>query len=160
MIMSTLNGLLIRREMMDIIIKDALPVDVDQILPLLAQRVDCDVQDQTRGLRLMLDGCGKHRTVKVAWVGGAVVGICTAQARISMVHGNINAVVEDLVVAHGYKNKGVAALLLSGIEEWAENKGIKSISLLVDQKNQGRIDFYNKQAWETTSLICLVKSLD
>ena len=145
---------------MDIIIKDALPVDVDQILPLLAQRFDCDVQDQTRGLRLMLDGCGKHRTVKVAWADGAVVGICTAQARISMVHGNINAVVEDLVVDHEHKNKGVAALLLSGIEAWAENKGIKSISLLVDQNDQGRIDFYNKQAWETTSLICLVKSLD
>jgi len=145
---------------MGIIIKDALPVDVDQILPLLAQRFDCDVQDQTRGLRLMLDGCGKHRTVKVAWVDDAVVGICTAQARISMVHGNINAVVEDLVVDHAHKNKGIAALLLSGIEEWADNKGIKSISLLVDKNDQGRIDFYNKQAWETTSLICLVKSLD
>nr|WP_319490378.1 GNAT family N-acetyltransferase [uncultured Desulfobacter sp.] len=145
---------------MDIIIKDALPVDVDQILPLLSQRSDFDVQDQTRGLRLMLDGCGKHRTVKVACADDAVVGICTAQARISMVHGNINAVVEDLLVDRGHKNKGVSALLLSAIEEWAENKGIKSISLLVDKNDQERIDFYNTQAWESTPLICLVKSLD
>nr|WP_319392220.1 GNAT family N-acetyltransferase [uncultured Desulfobacter sp.] len=145
---------------MGIIIKDALPVDVDQILPLLAQRFDCDVRDQTRGLRLMLDGCGKHRTVKLAWVDDAVVGICTAQARISMVHGNINAVVEDLVVDHEHKDNEVAALLLSAIEEWAENKGIKSISMLVDKNDQGGIDFYTQQAWETTSLVCLVKPLD
>jgi ribosomal protein S18 acetylase RimI-like enzyme len=145
---------------MDIIIKDALPVDVDQIVPLLAQRFDVDVQDQTRGLRLMLDGCGKHRTVKVAWINDAVVGICTAQARISMVHGNINAVVEDLVVDRGHKNKGVARRLLSAIEGWAANKGIKSISLLVDKNDRERIDFYSKQAWGSTPLICLVKSLD
>jgi GNAT superfamily N-acetyltransferase len=145
---------------MDIIIKDALPVDVDQIVPLLAQRFECNAQDQTRGLRLMLDGCGKHRTVKVAWVNDAVVGICTAQARISMVHGNINAVVEDLVVDRGHKNKGVTHRLLSAIEGWAANKGIKSISLLVDKNDHERIDFYNKQAWESTPLICLIKSLD
>lgn len=145
---------------MDIIIKDALPVDVDQILPLLGRRFDCDIQDQTRGLRLMLDGCGKHRTVKVAWADDAVVGICTAQARISMVHGNINAVVEDLAVAHEHKNKGIATLLLSAIEGWAVNKGIKSISMLVDKNDHDRIDFYNKHAWESTPQICLVKSLD
>lgn len=149
-----------RNKIMDIIIKDALPVDIDQVLPLLAQRFDFNVQDQTRGLRLMLDGCGKHRTVKVAWENGTIVGICTAQARISMVHGNINAVVEDLVVDHEHRNKGVAALLLSAIEGWATNKGIKSISLLVDKNDHECIDFYNKQAWESTALICLVKSLD
>jgi GNAT superfamily N-acetyltransferase len=145
---------------MEIIVKDALPVDIELILPLLAQRFDVDVQDQTRGLRLMLDGCGKHRTVKVAWINDAVVGICTAQARISMVHGNIKAVVGDLVVDHEHKNKGVATLLLSAIEEWAVHKGIKSISLLVDKNDHDRIKFYNEHAWESTPLVCLVKSLD
>lgn len=151
---------------MDIIIKDALPADIDQMLPLLAQLFaieqdfEFNSEAQTRGLRLMMDGCGKHRAVKVAWVNDTIVGMCTAQTRISTAQGNISAVAEDLVVAGEYRKKGIATLLLSAIEDWAVNKGIKSISLLADKDNQGCLDFYNKKEWKRTSLICLVKSLD
>ena len=85
---------------MNIIIKDARPVDIDQMLPLLAQlsaaEQDFEFNSRawTKGLRLMLDGCGKHRTVKVAWVNATIVGMCSAQARISTAQGNISAVVE------------------------------------------------------------------
>nr|WP_320015608.1 GNAT family N-acetyltransferase [uncultured Desulfobacter sp.] len=151
---------------MNIIIKDALPVDIDQMLPLLAQLFameqdfEFNSEAQARGLRLMLDGCGKHRAVKVAWVNDAIVGMCTAQTRISMVRGNIGAVVGDLVVAREYKKKEIAALLLSAIEGWAINKGIKYISLLADKDNQDDLNFYHEKAWKRTSLVCLVKSLD
>lgn len=151
---------------MEIIIKDARSVDVDQMLPLLAQLFvierdfEFNPRIQTRGLRLMLDGCGKHRTVKVAWVNDTIVGMCTAQARISTAQGNISAVVEDLVVDREYRKKGIATLLLSAIEGWAVDKGIKSISLLADKDNHDGLDFYNKKEWKRTSLICLVKSLD
>lgn len=151
---------------MEIIIKDALPVDIDQMLPLLAQlfAIEKDFEFnskvQTRGLRLMLDGCGKHRTVKVAWMNDAIVGMCTAQTRISTAQGNISAVVEDLVVDREYRKQGIATLLLSAIEDWAVNKGIKSISLLADKNNHSGLDFYNKKEWNPTALICLVKSLD
>lgn len=151
---------------MDIIIKDARPVDIDQMLPLLAQlfAIEQDFQFnsgvQARGLRLMLDGCGKHRAVKVAWVNDTIVGMCTAQARISTAQGNISAVLDDLVVDREYRKKGIATLLLSAIEGWAVNKGIKSISLLADKDNQDGLDFYNKKEWKRTSLICLVKFLD
>jgi len=151
---------------MNIIIKDALPVDIDRMLPLLAQLfameqdIEFNSEAQARGLRLMLDGCGKHRAVKVAWVNDAIVGMCTAQTRISTVRGNISAVVGDLVVAREYKKKEIATLLLAAIESWAINKGIKSISLLADKDNQDDLDFYNEKAWKRTSLVCLTKSLD
>ena len=151
---------------MEIIIKDARPIDIDQMLPLLTQQFATE-QDfkfnpgvQARGLRLMLDGCGKHRAVKVAWMNDTIVGLCSAQAQISMVQGNLNAVVSDLIVDRAYKKKGLSTLLLSAIEGWAVNKGIKSISLLADKDDKDCLDFYNKDAWKRTSLICLVKSLD
>nr|WP_246293818.1 GNAT family N-acetyltransferase [Desulfobacter latus] len=156
----------LRKKAMKIIIKEARPVDIDQMLPLLAQlfAIEQDFEfnpgSQARGLRLMLDGCGKHRTVKVAWVNDIIVGMCTAQTRISTALGRITAVVEDLVVDREYRNKGIATLLLSAIEDWALKKGIKSISLLADKDNHNGLDFYNKKAWKQTSLICLVKSLD
>lgn len=151
---------------MDIIIKDALPVDIDQMLPLLAQLFameqgfEFNSEAQARGLRLMLDGCGKHRAVKVAWMNDIIVGMCTAQTRISTIQGDISAVLGNLVVAREYKKKEIATLLLSAIEGWAINKGIKSIALLADKDNQADLDFYNENAWKRTSLICLVKSLD
>ena len=151
---------------MEIIIKDARFVDIDQMLPLLSElyAIEQDFEFnsgvQTRGLRLMLDGCGKHKAVKVAWMNDIIVGMCTAQTRISTAQGNISAVVEDLVVDRGYRKKGIATLLLSGINVWAVNKGIKSISLLADKDNHIGLDFYDKKEWKRTSLVCLVKSLD
>ena len=150
---------------MEIIIKDARLVDIDRMLPLLAQQYatqqgfEFNAEAQARGLRLMLDGCGKHRAVKVAWMNDAIVGMCSAQAQISMVQGNINAVVNDLFVDRACKKNGVATLLLSAVESWAANKGIKSISLLAEKDDQDRLDFYSKKQWKPTSLICLVKSL-
>lgn len=149
---------------MEIIIKDARPVDIDHMLPLLARQYATqqgfNFNVQARGLRLMLDGCGKHRSVKVAWVNGAIVGMCTAQAQISMVRGDIDAVVNNLIVDRSYRKKGVATLLLSAIENWAANKGIKSLSLLAEKEDQERLDFYRQQQWKSASLICLVKSLN
>ncbi|WP_319573697.1 GNAT family N-acetyltransferase [uncultured Desulfobacter sp.] len=151
---------------MNIVIKDARPVDIDQMLPLVAQLFameqdsEFNSEVQARGLRLMLDGCGKHRAVKVAWVNDAIVGMCTAQTRISTLRGNVSAVVGDLVVAREYKKKEIATLLLSAIEDWAINKGIKSISLLADKDNRDDLDFYIEKAWKQTSLVCLVKPLD
>jgi len=151
---------------MEIIIKDALVVDIDRMLHLLAQQFataqgfEFNPGVQARGLRLMLDGCGKHRAVKVAWMNDTIVGMCTAQSQISMVRGNINAVVGDLVVDRACRKERVVPCLLSAIEGWAVKKGMKSIFLLADENDQDGLDSYHKEAWERTSLICLVKSLD
>jgi len=151
---------------MEIIIKDAHPLDIDYILPLLAQQYatqqdsEFNAESRARGLRLMLDGCGKHRAVKVAWVNDTIVGMCTAQAQISMARGDIHAVVNDLIVDRAYRKKGVAPLLLSAIENWAANKGIKAISLLAEKDDRDGLDFYSENHWERTSLICLVKALN
>lgn len=150
---------------MKLTIKDARPADIDRMLPLLAQLFEIEKDfkfnpgTQIRGLQLMLDGCGKHRAVKVAWLNDTIVGMCTAQTRISTAQGDISAVVEDLVVDREYRNKGIATLLLSAIEAWAVNKGIKSLSLLADKDNHQGLEFYSKKKWGRTSLICLVKSL-
>ena len=136
---------------MDIIIKDARPADIDQMLPLLAQLFaieqdfEFDSDTQTRGLGLMLDGCGKHRSIKVAWINGTIVGMCTAQTRISTAQGNISAVVEDLVVDRNHRKKGIATHLLSAIEAWAANKGIATISLLADKDNHNGLEFYKQK---------------
>ncbi len=150
---------------MEIEIKEARPVDIDQMLPLLAQlfAIEEDFQfnpkTQALGLRLMLDGCGKHRTVKVAWIKDRIVGMCTAQTRISTAQGKISAVVEDLVVDHEYRGLKIGTRLLQAVEEWSRQKGISSISLLADKNNHKGLEFYKTRAWDQTALICLVRHL-
>ena len=145
------------------IIREATQEDIVQMLPLLEQLFAIeedfkfDPDTQSRGLGLMLDGCGKHKTVKLACLGSRVIGMCTAQTRISTAQGRICAVVEDLVVDKGHRGKGLGRQLLAAIEGWARARGIISLGLLADRDNQQGLAFYKNQAWEGTKLICLVK---
>lgn len=147
------------------IIRDAKHKDINQMLPLLEQlfAIEEDFKfnsaTQTQGLRMMLDGCGKHRVVKLACLDQQIIGMCTAQTRISTAQGRISAVLEDLVVDKRHRGRGIGHLLLAAIEDWAKTRGIASLGLLADKDNHQGLTFYEGQAWEGTKLICLVKSL-
>lgn len=148
-----------------IIVREAARPDVDQLLPLLYQLFSIeedftfDSPSQTRGLELMLDGCGKHRTIKVAWDGETILGMCTAQTRISTARGRITAVVEDMVVDKNHRGSGIGKQLLMAVEEWADLRGIDHLQLLADRNNKPGLEFYRKENWQPTHLVCLTKSL-
>ena len=150
---------------MAIIIRDAAFTDIDGMLPLLEQLFaieadfNFDPEVQARGLRLMLDGCGKHRSVKVAWEDDRIIGMCTAQIRISTAQGKLSAVVEDLVVDTDFRGLGIGGRLLGAIEDWARARGISTLSLLADRNNKTGLDFYAAANWKSTDLVCLTKAL-
>ena len=151
---------------MAITVRDAVQSDIDQMLPLLEQlfAIEADFKFdsrvQARGLALMLDGCGKHRAVKVACSeNGTILGMCTAQTRISTAQGRISAVVEDLVVDKACRGRGIGSRLLDEIGNWAGDRGIKTIQLLADKDNHSGLAFYKAHGWKSTALVCLVKSL-
>jgi len=118
-----------------------------------------DEERQRRGLSLMLDGCGKHRRMLVAERSGEVVGMCSAQILISTAEGRETAVIEDVVVREDCQGRGIGSALMDAIGQWAEGRGASRLQLLADRYNEGGIDFYRKQGWETTQLICLRKML-
>lgn len=146
---------------MDVIIRDALPDDLDIMVRLLQELFSIeadfavDEKRQRRGLALMLDGCGKHRCVKVAEADGHVVGMCTAQILISTAEGGMVALVEDMVVDARYRGMGVGRQLMSAMEAWAQKRDITRLQLLADRTNFSALDFYDKMGWCPTQLICL-----
>ncbi len=148
-----------------IIIKNASIQDIDNLVKLLKQlfaieKDFCfDAEKHHQGLKMMIDGCGRHRVVKTAWIDQTLVGMCTAQTRISTATGHHSAVLEDLVVDHRYRGCGAGPALLNAICEWAERRGIKHLSLLADRDNTPALDFYQKHQWKQTRLICLTKDL-
>lgn len=146
---------------MDVKIRDALPEDLDTLVALLQELFSIeadfspDEKRQRRGLSLMLDGCGKHRCVKVAEIDSHVVGMCTAQILVSTAEGAKVALVEDLVVNSQYRGMGIGGRLMAAIEAWAHKHGISRLQLLADRTNFTALDFYDKIGWHPTQLICL-----
>jgi GNAT superfamily N-acetyltransferase len=105
----------------------------------------------------MLDGCLKHKCIKVAEINGRVVGMCTAQTLISTAEGGMAALIEDLVVGTNHRGQGIGAKLLQSIEQWAHSRGATRLQLLADRNNQAALQFYAKAGWKGTQLICIRK---
>ncbi|MBA3036012.1 MAG: GNAT family N-acetyltransferase [Desulfobacterium sp.] len=149
--------------MSSLIIRDANQKDVNVLLKLLKllfsieKDFKFDITRQSHGLNMMLDGCGKHRCVKVADINGLVVGMATAQTLISTAEGGISVVVEDMAVSLDWQGRGVGKRLLENITQWAQNRNAVRLSLLTDKDNTAALDFYDHIGWSKTSLICLHK---
>jgi N-acetylglutamate synthase-like GNAT family acetyltransferase len=146
---------------MEVNIRNADRGDIEAMAALLGELFSLeedfavDGERQRRGLSLMLDGCGKHRCVKVAQVDGRVVGMCTAQSLISTAEGGIVALVEDMVVADGLRDRGIGRRLMESVEAWAREHGASRLQLLADRTNFTALEFYDRMGWLPTRLICL-----
>lgn len=142
-----------------------IPALVSLLKQLFAIEADFtfDCKKHETGLKLMMDGCGKHRTVRVAQIknaeGNKIVGMCTAQTRISTASGKITAVLEDLIVDEGHRNMGIGTALLKAMECWSKKIGIEQLSLLADKSNRPALSFYSTHNWKQTRMICLTKKL-
>jgi GNAT superfamily N-acetyltransferase len=142
-------------------IRDARPDDLETLAALLKElfsiEADFEVDDirQRKGLSMMLDGCGKHRCVKVAEADGDIVGMCTAQMLISTAEGGKVALVEDMIVAPLFRGRGIGRHLMEAIESWARQRGLTRLQLLADRTNFSALDFYDSLGWCPTRLICL-----
>ena len=147
------------------IIRNAEPADIDSLVNLLEQlfSIEKDFEfnagNHRRGLSLLLEGCGKHRAMKVAVCHDKIVGMCTAQTRISTAKGDITAVLEDLVVDADYRHQGIGRALLSEINQWALKRGISHLQLLADKDNSSALAFYQHHEWKLTNLVCLTRKI-
>ena len=115
---------------------------------------------QARGLRQFLDGCGKHRTMRVAEMNHRVIGMISVQTLISTAEGGIVGLIEDMIVDPGWQNRAIGQALLTSIENWAALRGITRLQLLADRNNAGALTFYERAGWEPTQLICLRKRIE
>ena len=146
---------------MNVDIRDGQPEDLDALVALLQElfsiEADFTVDEvrQRTGLSMMLDGCGKHRCVKVAVADERVVGMCTAQILISTAEGARVALIEDMVVDAQYRRIGIGRRLMSSMEEWSHKHDVARLQLLADRTNFSALDFYDRMGWHPTRLICL-----
>lgn len=149
----------------NITIRYATLADMDNLVELLRELffIETDFTfnstRQRRGLKLLLDGDIDRTCVLVAEAEGKVVGMCSAQTRISTAAGAVTAVIEDVVVSEKWRGIGIGRKLMEEIEKWGRMRNIEHFQLLADKNNLLGIEFYRIQDWEVTQLICLTKRL-
>jgi ribosomal protein S18 acetylase RimI-like enzyme len=148
----------------NLIIRDATHNDVDALVRLLEALFSIendfvfDEIKQRRGIHILLDGCGKHRCIRVAEVNGRVIGMGSVQTMISTAEGGVVGVVEDLVVDWNWRKRKVGHKLLKSIETWSKERGLMRLQLLADKNNLPALSFYHGRNWTVTDLICLRKN--
>jgi len=146
---------------MPVTIRDAGMEDIETMVALLHQLFAIekdfriDIQRHRRGLELMLDGCGKHRCVKVAEALGTVVGMGSAQLLISTAEGGSAALIEDIVVDAQWRRNGIGRRIIDALEQWGIERGVTRMQLLADRTNFAALDFYDRIGWLPTRMICL-----
>ncbi|TCL71657.1 ribosomal protein S18 acetylase RimI-like enzyme [Hydrogenispora ethanolica] len=144
------------------LIRPAVPADLDALIELLnllfTLEADFtpDIAKQRRGLQLML-ARPEERCVMVAEHDGAVLGMCTAQLRVSTAEGGMVALIEDMVLREEWRGRGIGRTLLGAVESWALTHGAKRLELLADRENHPALAFYDRLRWRRTQLICLHK---
>lgn len=147
-------------------IRPAVHADIPALVELLKQlfsiekdfQFDADIQ--ARGLSMMLDGCGKHRTILAACTEGRVIGMVSVQTRISTARGKICGIMEDLVVDEKFRGNGIGTRLLREVYSWSREHGIGQLWILADKENIPALHFYADQKWNSTNLICLTRGVE
>ncbi|MFO8085012.1 MAG: GNAT family N-acetyltransferase [Desulfobacterales bacterium] len=148
---------------METIIRKARLSDIEDLVELLRQLFfletdfNFDAERQKQGLLLMLDS-SQTRCVMVAESNQEIIGMCTAQLLVSTAQGTLSGLIEDMVVHHDHRGKGLGSRLLQSVELWSIASGASRIQLLADKQNVTALNFYKNRQWRSTQLICLRKS--
>ncbi|WP_309380505.1 GNAT family N-acetyltransferase [Cerasicoccus frondis] len=130
--------------------------DLSTLVELLRQltKVERDftfnAEKQRAGLQRLINKSDAY--VFVAEVGGLVAGMATIQELVSTVEGDVIGLIEDVVVHHNFRGKGVGRQLMDHLKATAEVKGYKRLQLLADVNNPPAEAFYESQDFSPTSL--------
>ena len=142
-------------------IRKATSNDIPSLIPLLQQLFTIeedfsfDPEKQGRGLALLLQT--NSGTILVAEKDKSIVGMVTGQLVVSTAEGRMALLIEDLVVRLSHQGQGIGPALLQGVADWGRLQGAHRMQLLSDLENSKALEFYKKQAWKRTQLLCLRK---
>ena len=146
---------------MDITIRPARPGDIPRMAELLSELFalesdfTADLEKQRDGLSyLIADPTGRSRLF-VAEYAGTIVGLASVQILISTAEGGRVGLVEDVIVDQRHRGAGIGTLLLDSIVVWSRKNGLRRLQLLSDEENLPAVNFYIRNGWSGTRLICL-----
>ena len=127
-------------------------VSLLQVLFSIEQDFRPDPEKQERGLRKILARPENAVIMTARDDQGNVIGMVSAQLVVSTAEGAYSAWVEDMVIAKGWRSRGVGRRLLSSALDWARLRGATRAQLLVDLDNEPALGYYDHLGWQATRL--------
>lgn len=147
--------------MEEVIVRKAIPADIPEMCDLLAELFliesdfSPDAQRQALGLTLLVNGESGSSAVFIAEDAGVIVGMCSVQKLVSTAEGGAVGLVEDMVVKLEYRRRGIGRAILSEIVKWSAGKEMTRLQLLRDADNADALEFYIRNGWADTNLLCM-----
>jgi GNAT superfamily N-acetyltransferase len=131
---------------------DDLPHMVELLYDLFSHEGDFvpDRAKQERGLRLILEQPSRGRIFVYRW-NERLLGMVNLLFTISTAEGGFVVLLEDVIVHHEYRGRGVGTQLIQHAIEYCKKKEFLRITLLTDRLNEegqeffGRIGFFKSQ---------------
>ena len=126
---------------------------VDLLGMLFMQEADFvpDAAKQKRALEMIL-GDPRLGRIYVAREGGRVVGMLSTLYTISTAEGGKAAWLEDMVVLHEYRGRGIGAALLEHAVVGAREEGCLRLTLLSDEDNAQAHSVYAAEGFQFSGM--------
>jgi GNAT superfamily N-acetyltransferase len=140
----------------DIQIRNAFADDIDAMNGLLSElfTIEDDFTinpaKQQEGLELLLQK--QDAKILVATHLDRVVGMVSMQSLISTASGARVGLIEDMIVTHDLRGKGIGKLLLSAMIEESEQLGYVRLSLGADRRNDVAFEFYKRFEFHSSNM--------
>jgi len=147
-------------EMNEAIIEQATLEDVPQMVDLLydlfSQEGDFvpDRGKQERGLRLILEQPNRGRIFVYRW-NERIIGMVNLLFTISTAEGGFVVLLEDVIVDHEFRGRGVGTQLLKHAIEYAKQKEFLRMTLLTDRLNEEGHEFFSRLGFFKSQMIPL-----
>lgn len=149
---------------MDFTIEAATADDIEAMADLLGELFSLeadfrpDRERQRRGLRLILDeparGC-----LFVLRVDGTVAGMANALLTVSTAEGAPVVLLEDVIVSAAWRGHGFGRRLVEHVVDWARERGMTRVTLLVDRDNAAALAFYERLGFSRSAMCVLRRSI-
>lgn len=151
-------------EMNEAIIEQAtmedLPQMVDLLYDLFSHEGDFipDRAKQERGLQLILEQPSRGRIFVYRW-NERIIGMVNLLFTISTAEGGFVVLLEDVIVHHEFRGRGVGTQILKHAMEYARRKEFLRITLLTDRINEEGHEFFTRLGFFKSNMIPLRLSL-
>ncbi len=144
--------------MNDILIRKATQPDLRAIGELLADLIHAlddtegiDVRTAVKTCQDLLNDAGSH--FLVAETAGTVVGFINFAIRRTILHQSPSGLIDELVVASGYRGKGIGRQLVLAVIEECRRLGCCEVQVSTEKTNTEAREFYEKCGFDERGLL-------
>ncbi len=113
---------------------------------------ELDIEAQQRGLKIII-GTPEIGTILVVREEGEIIAMVSLLYSVSTALGGRVCMLEDMVVAPGFRGSNSGTELLEHAIEYARKQGVLRITLLTDQDNEVAQRFYHRQGFSFSSMV-------